>query len=407
MKISNIIICAGICGLLCSCRTLENAKEMSGTYQYDVDFFESQKIETLELAGENGQARVLIVPGYQARVMTSTASGGSGDSYGWINHKWIASGRLSPQFNPFGGEERFWLGPEGGKFSWYFEPGVEQVYSNWKVPALIDTEGFPLKERGPRSFTFGRKATLKNASGTEFQMEIERRISLLNQGQVEESLGLKLGAGLKAVAYQTENTLANRGDKAWSREGGLPSIWLLGMFNPSRTTTVFIPYNKEGSGRIVNDEYFGKVPADRLIVDEAEGIIYFKIDGEYRAKIGLPLGRALEICGSYDSAKKMLTLLRYTLPEGDVHYVNGQWGEQKDPFNGDVINSYNDGPTDDGTIMGPFYEVETSSPGAELKPGESLTHTQQVFHIQGEEAAIEPIVRKLLGVGLKSITERF
>lgn len=123
MKISNIIICAGICGLLCSCRTLENAKEMSGTYQYDVDFFESQKIETLELAGENGQARVLIVPGYQARVMTSTASGGSGDSYGWINHKWIASGRLSPQFNPFGGEERFWLGPEGGKFSWYFEPG--------------------------------------------------------------------------------------------------------------------------------------------------------------------------------------------------------------------------------------------------------------------------------------------
>lgn len=90
---------------------------------------------------------------------------------------------------------------------------MEQVYSNWKVPALIDTEGFPLKERGPRSFTFGRKATLKNASGTEFQMEIERRISLLNQGQVEESLGLKLGAGLKAVAYQTENTLANRGDK--------------------------------------------------------------------------------------------------------------------------------------------------------------------------------------------------
>ncbi len=57
--------------------------------------------------------------------------------------------------------------------------------------------------------------------------------------------------------------------------------------------------------------------------------------------------------------------------------------------------------------MGPFYEVETSSPGAELKPGESLTHTQQVFHIQGEEAAIEEIVRKLLGVGLKNITGRF
>ena len=44
-------------------------------------------------------------------------------------------------------------------------------------------------------------------------------------------------------------------------------------------------------------------------------------------------------------------------------YVNGQWGPQEDPFAGDVINSYNDGPVEDGSIMGPFYEIETSSPG--------------------------------------------
>ena len=407
MKIRDILICAGICGLLCSCRTVDTTTDMIGTYQYDVDFFRSQKIETLELASVDGQARVLIVPDYQARVMTSTAAGTAGESYGWINHALIASGEISDQFNPFGGEERFWLGPEGGKFSWYFKPGEEQVYANWRVPPLLDTESFPLIGRGVRSYTFNKKATLGNASGTEFQMEIERKISLLNSAQTEESLGVKLGAELKTVAYETENILTNRGREAWSRESGLPSIWLLGMFNPSRTTTVFIPYNKEGGGRIVNDEYFGKVPAERLIVDEAEGIIYFMFDGVCRTKIGLPAQRALEICGSYDSEKKLLTLLRYTLPEGEVHYVNGQWGEQEDPFNGDVINSYNDGPTDAGTIMGPFYEIESSSPGAELRPGESLTHTQQVFNIQGAEAQIEPNVRKLLGIGLKSITERF
>ena len=27
------------------------------------------------------------------------------------------------------------------------------------------------------------------------------------------------------------------------------------------------------------------------------------------------------------------------------------------------------GPVEDGSIMGPFYEIETSSPGAELAPG--------------------------------------
>ena len=58
-----------------------------------------------------------------------------------------------------------------------------------------------------------------------------------------------------------------------------------------------------------------------------------------------------------------------------------------------------------GQLWG-LHEIETfARSGAET--GESLTHTQQVFHIQGEEAAVEEIVRKLLGVGLKSITERF
>lgn len=57
-------------------------------------------------------------------------------------------------------------------------------------------------------------------------------------------------------------------------------------------------------------------------------------------------------------------------------------GRQKNPYCGDVINAYNDGPTEDGSMMGPFYEIETSSPGAELAPYESLIHTQKIIHLQ-------------------------
>jgi hypothetical protein len=36
--------------------------------------------------------------------------------FGWINRKLIASRKIQPHINVFGGEDRFWIGPEGGQF---------------------------------------------------------------------------------------------------------------------------------------------------------------------------------------------------------------------------------------------------------------------------------------------------
>lgn len=38
--------------------------------------------------------------------------------------------------------------------------------------------------------------------------------------------------------------------------------------------------------------------------------------------------------------------------------MNGQWGIQNDPYYGDVINAYNDGPVEDGSVMGPFMKLK-------------------------------------------------
>lgn len=375
------------------------------TYGDNLAFFKDKGIETVELRSPDGQSRVLTVPAYQGRVMTSTTGGDSGRSYGWINHDFIASGEVNPQFNSFGGEERFWIGPEGGPNSWFFKPGGEQIYANWKVPAVIDTDTYEVIERSDASVTYAGHAVLTNASGREFSIGFRRKVEIVPTSEVADILGVPVPEGVRALVYSTANTLTNEGDSAWNRETGMPSVWLLGCFNPTKTTTVFIPYNKDHEGRIVKDDYFGEMPEGRLVADD--GMVYFKIDGEYRAKIGLPAGSAKDLCGSYDSEAHVLNILRYTVPQGDNDYVNSQWGPQEDCFGGDVINSYNDGPTETGTIMGPFYEIETSSPGAALAPGESLTHTQYTMHLEGPEEALAPLIKAVFGKDVPDIKGRF
>ena len=101
--------------VICSCTSCCNKEYKMGTYGYDLAFFEKHNIKVVELKSGDGQSRLLVVPAYQGRVMTSTTGGNDGTSYGWINYKFIDAGKVSPQFNPLGGEERFWIGPEGGQ----------------------------------------------------------------------------------------------------------------------------------------------------------------------------------------------------------------------------------------------------------------------------------------------------
>ena len=55
---------------------------LKGTYGYDADFLRKHTGQIIELKSEDGNAKILLSPGYQGRVMTSTAEGDSGTSYG-------------------------------------------------------------------------------------------------------------------------------------------------------------------------------------------------------------------------------------------------------------------------------------------------------------------------------------
>ena len=70
-----------------------------------------------------------------------------------------------------------------------------------------------------------------------------------------------------------------------------------------------------------------------------------------------------------------------------------------------LFRSYNDGSPAEGVApLGPFYEVETSSPAAALKPGSDIRHIQRTIHLSGPEVELDKIAREKLGASLKTIT---
>jgi hypothetical protein len=370
------------------------------TFQDDVAFLKKH-VDVHVLGGKTGPA-VAVVAGYQCRVMTSTADAAKGNGAGWINYELIQSGKTVPHINVFGGEDRFWLGPEGGQFSVFFKNGDPFDLPHWQTPALIDTEPFEVVSASSKAISCRRVGALENYMGTKFNFQVDRTVKLLSASEMSKYLGTKVPAGLSGVGYESKNTLANTGNAAWTKDSGMLSIWILGMYKPSPKTTVAIPYKEGDYGQIVNDVYFGKVPADRL--QTKNGVAYFKGDGQHRSKIGIGPKRAVERLGSWDAEAGMLTIVQYTLPKGRTDYVNSLWELQDKPFGGDVVNSYNDGPPAPGKKpLGPFYEIESSSPAANLAPGGSITHYHRTFHFTGDRKALDALARATLGAGLKDI----
>jgi len=380
---------------------------VSGTTFADDLAFLKEHAEVIVLSDSTGKSQLALITAMQGRIMTSSANGPEGLSFGWINRELIASGEIQEHINVFGGEDRFWLGPEGGQFSIFFKKGVDFDLEHWFTPAPIDTEPFELVSKTENIAIFKKDMQLENYSETRFDLRVDREIKILEKAEAVEKLGVTPGEKVKLVAFESNNKVTNTGENAWEKETGLLSIWILGMFNPSPATTVVVPYNAGPEhlvGPIVNDAYFGKVPANRLVV--TKDVLFFSGDGQYRSKIGLSPTRSKPICGSYDAVNKVLTIVQYNKPPNAKDYVNSMWEIQEEPYKGDVVNSYNDGPAEPGAKpLGPFYELETSSPAAAMGPDYYIEHTHRTFHLQGTEADLDPIAKATLGVTIAEIKD--
>ena len=115
-----------------------------GSFAYDKDFLAKHDSDIVELKNDKCVYSYLTrIPGesiyFRLQMeMKEKVSGGS-----TIRH--LAQRR--PHMNAYGGENRFWLGPEGGKYSLYFKKGDSMVFDNWKTPAPIDTENWQVTKK--------------------------------------------------------------------------------------------------------------------------------------------------------------------------------------------------------------------------------------------------------------------
>jgi hypothetical protein len=407
LKRQQFLLTAITCLVAISCKNKDNKdsgietmyKEdtfIEGSFGYDMDFLEKWDSNLIILKSEN--ATVAISGKYQAKVFTSSVSGDEGRSMGWINYD--AFGKTNPHMNAYGGESRFWLGPEGNAFSLFFKPGDEMTFENWKTPPPIDSEGWNVTEESETSVALERTMEIENYAGHTLNIRAQREIKILTAQQMEELLGVQ-AKGVKSVGYKTKNTITNIGDYEWTKETGAPCIWILDMFPPSEETTIFIPYKEDGAGPVATTDYFGEISADRIGYDK--GILLFKADGKSRGKLGIPPNRATPMAGSYDAINNVLTITLFDV-DSDATYLNQEWNMEGDPFWGDAVNAYNDGPLEDGSQMGPFYELESVSPAAFIKPNESLSHDHAVFHLTGKRENLGQIIEEVFGTTIDRIT---
>ncbi len=374
------------------------------TYAQDLALL-ADKLETIELTGGD-RARVVVVPSYQGRIMTSALAGEAGASFGWLNADFIAAGTLDDTFNNYGGEDRFWLGPEAGQFGLWFADGEPFDLNHWKTPAGFNTGGFDVVSQSEASVAMTRQFDVANFSGTDFTCRVERDVNLIDAARAGELLDAPVD-GLDMVAFESVNVLANAGQAAWARDTGLLSVWILGQYKPLPHGKVIVPFKPGPAaelGPAATTDYFGPLPPERCTI--AEDHLLFTCDGAFRSKIGISPRRTRDVVASYDGDAGVLTILQFNLPAGpdELPYVNSMWEMQDDPFAGDVINSYNDGEVEPGAgQLGPFYEIETSSPAAELSPGESITHVHRTMHFAGDSGKLADLAQAVLGVDLGRI----
>ena len=382
--------------------TTKDAKE---TFGYDLNFLQ-QHDSVIVLKANDDKAQIIVSAKYQAKVFTSTANGSDGFSFGWVNYKAFSS-PADAHMNAYGGENRLWLGPEGGRFSLFFKPGDSMVFNNWKTPAPFDTEPWKVTAQTNNGVTMQKDMQLTNYKGTSLQLSVTRAINILDNNEINANTGLSLDTSVKVVGYQTTNTLTNTGKDAWTEATGMPCIWILDMMKNTPATVIVVPYKNaagEDFKNVATTDYFGQIPPDRLKHDDNK--LLFKADGKSRGKLGIKPKYAKPVLGSYDPQNKVLTIAMFE-PDASAKYLNQEWNTTKPIFSGDAVNAYNDGPLADGSQMGPFYEIESVSPAAFLKPNQSIVHKQSVYHFTGDEKALDAISQKVLGVSLDEVQSAF
>lgn len=385
------LLIIGIGGLLSACAPSPS----SSTYQ-DIGNSLSPKTPLIELTAMEGQARLLISPQLQGRIITSTAQGLDGPYNGWFNPDILqAETALS---GGIGGEDRVWIGPLGSQYSFYYQQIEPLDEGNWQVPASMDAEPYQVLSQQARQVHLQKDMRLQNFIGTRFHLRINRHIQILEKADIQRNLDIDLPLDMAFVAFESRHSLLNLDTVPITPEKGLVSIWSAGMFPGTDESRVIIPLQAEAQKADIW-QYMGALDEDRLHIQGR--LLSFKVDGKYRSKIGIPPNLALPLYGCYSPEKQRLTIVQYQATQ-DSLYFNSAVSVQAHPYQGEVIPIYNNGPMNlEVADEASFFELESTSPLRALPVGDSLTHSHIVYHFIGSKRELNDIATQLLRTSLE------
>ncbi|KAA3605678.1 MAG: hypothetical protein DWQ01_18780 [Planctomycetota bacterium] len=347
---------------------------------------------------ESGTGAIVVSPTLQGRVMTSTLHRG-GVGLGFVNRAVVQNPPAESAFFNYGGEDRFWLGPEGGPYSLYFQPGDPFDRDLWQVPEALNEGAWQVVSQDPTSVRMSQSMSLQNRVGSTYEVDVDRSVEVLSKTEASALLG-GLPEGCQWVAFRSRNSIRNAGSRAWFPETGLLCIWILGMFQAGPDTWVVAPYREEGvdpSIPPVETAYFNPLDDQRL--KRGNGFVLFKADAQYTSKIGVMRRRAVDVMAAYDPHRRVFTVVKFGPLRPEQPYLLELWDpETKRAYDGDVANSYNHGGPES------FYELESSSPALALEPGEVYEHQHTTLHIRVPEGTdLGDVASRVLGIPWKEV----
>ena len=203
----------------------------SGQTFADEVAFMQKHTKVLVLTDGQGM-RVAVAPDLQGRAMTSSARGDAGPGYGWINRGLLSSATRDVHFNPYGGEDRFWLGG-GGQYSVFFKAGEPFDL------ALVHTgrrghRAYPV--RRPEAASPSTRRSPDQPGGHRLRSRLASCASSRASAEGPRLDGTE--AVHQAVAFESRIGSPTR---VRAREGSASCRRVLGMFKPSPQTTVVVP----------------------------------------------------------------------------------------------------------------------------------------------------------------------
>ena len=301
-----------------------------------VSILQQANADPVVLRGDDQDKVVVVSPKLVGRVICAGMDGLQGHTNAFVNAKQIQEGfttsgyaaRSGPGegWNNFGGVERIWFAPEGGPHGFFFEVGVEQHWPNYLMSHPLHSLQYRTSDTANdgKSVTFAVPVEMTNYAGKKVALDVNRRISLL------EDCPFALGLEKKVdfVGFESRTWAKNAGDQALDKKTTPTAIWTLGMFNPGPQVIVLLPF-KEGAdselGEPVTTEYFRyflTVDNDDEFLSRhwsvEDGCVLVKADGRIQLKLEMLKRRSLGRLAAVDLAKHEMTIVDFEVyPELD------------------------------------------------------------------------------------------